>query len=60
MFAPAPAVAPVIPPVMVPMVQLNVLAVVDVSAMFVAVLLQIAAVFGVVTAGVGFTVTVIV
>jgi hypothetical protein len=58
--APDPAVAPVIPPLTVPIVQLNVLAVVAVSGIFVAVALQIAAVLDVVTAGVGFTVTVIV
>ena len=58
--APVPAAAPVIPPVMVPMVQLNVLAVVAVNTMFVAVALQITAVAGFVTAGLGFTVTVIV
>lgn len=58
--APDPPVAPVMPPVIVPMVQLNVLAVVAVSGIFVAVALQIAAVLAVVTAGVGFTVTVIV
>ena len=57
---PAPALAPVILPVIVPTVQVNVLAALAVSAMFVAVPLQIAAVFAVVTAGVGFTVTVIV
>lgn len=44
----------------VPTVQLNVLGVVAVSAILVAVLLQITAVADVVTAGVGFTVTVIV
>lgn len=56
---PVPAVAPVMLPVMVPTVQLNVLVVVAVSAMFVALPLHIAAVLAVVTAGVGFTVTVI-
>ena len=60
MVAPVPAVAPVMPPVMVPIVQLNVLAAVAVSAMFVAVALHIVALLAVVTAGVGFTVTVIV
>ena len=57
--APLPALAPVIPPVIVPTVQVNVLGALAVNAMFVAVLLQIAAVFAVVTAGVGLTVTVI-
>lgn len=60
MVAPVPAVAPVMPPVMVPIVQLNVLAAVAVRAMFVAVALHIVALLVVVTAGVGFTVTVIV
>jgi hypothetical protein len=58
---PLPALAPVIPPVMVPIVQANVLGAVAASGMFVAVLLQIATVEGTpVTTGVGFTVTVIV
>jgi hypothetical protein len=56
---PLPALAPVIPPVIVPIVQEKVLGALAVNAMFVAVLLQIAAVFAVVTTGVGFTVTVI-
>ena len=60
MVAPEPAVAPVMPPLMVPIVQLNVLAAVAVSAILVADALHIAAVFAVVTAGVGLTVTVIV
>jgi hypothetical protein len=60
MVAPLPAVAPVMPPVIVPIVHVNVLAALAVNAMFVAVPLQIAAVFAVVTAGVGLTVTVIV
>jgi hypothetical protein len=47
-------------PVIVPTVHVNVLAAVAVSAMFVAVPLQIAAVFAVVTAGVGLTVTVMI
>jgi hypothetical protein len=58
--APLPAVAPVMPPVTVPIVQVKVLAALAVNAMFVAVPLQIAAVFAVVTAGVGLTVTVMV
>jgi hypothetical protein len=47
-------------PVIVPTVHVNVLAVLAVKAILVAVLLQIAAVLAVVTAGVGLTVTVIV
>lgn len=58
--APDPALAPVIPPVMVPTVQVKVLGAEAVSAILVAVPLQIEAVLAVVTAGVGFTVTVIV
>jgi hypothetical protein len=57
---PLPALAPVIPPVIVPTVHVNVLAAVDVSAMLLVLPLQIAKVFAVVTTGVGFTVTVIV
>jgi hypothetical protein len=57
---PLPEVAPVIPPLMVPIVQLNVLGAVAVNAMFGLVALQIDNVFGLVTAGVGLTVTVIV
>ena len=60
MVAPDPADAPVIPPVMAPIVQVNVLGAVAVRAMLVAVPLQIDAVLAVVTAGLGFTVTVIV
>jgi hypothetical protein len=48
------------PPVTVPTVQVNVLGAVALRLMLVAVLLQIAAVLAVVTAGVGLTVTVIV
>ena len=55
--APAPAVAPVIPPVIVPIVQVNELGAVEVSAILVAVLLQMVAVLAVVTTGLGFTVT---
>lgn len=58
--APDPAVAPVMPPVTVPIAHVNVLAAVAVNAILVVPPLQIAAVFAVVTAGVGFTVTVIV
>ena len=57
---PLPAVAPVIPPVTAPMVQVNVLGTLAVSAILVAVLLQIVSALAVVTKGVGFTVTVIV
>ena len=60
MVEPAPAEAPVMLPVMVPIVQLKLLAAVANSAMFVVPPLQMAAVLAVVTAGVGFTVTVIV
>ena len=58
--APDPFDAPVMPPVIVPMVHVNVLAALAVSPMLVAVALQIEAVLAVVTAGIGFTVTVIV
>jgi hypothetical protein len=58
--APLPADAPVMPPEIVPSVQVNVLGAVAVSAIFVAVALQIAAVFAVVTTGIGLTVTVMV
>lgn len=57
---PDPALAPVMPPVIVPMVHANVLGVLAVNAMLVAVALHIVAVFAVVTTGVGFTVTVMV
>ncbi len=60
MVAPLPAVAPVMPPVTVPTVHVNVLAALAVSAILVAVPLQIVAVLAVVTTGLGFTVTVIV
>jgi hypothetical protein len=60
MVLPDPAVAPVMPPLTVPIVQAKLLAVVEVSEMFGLVLLQIATVEGLVIAGVGFTVTVIV
>ncbi len=58
--APEPALAPVIPPVMVPMVQLNVLAALAVKLILVEAPLQMDFVAAVVTAGLGFTVTVIV
>lgn len=60
MVAPVPGVAPVIPPVIVPIVQLKVLAAVATSAILVVPPLQMAAVLAVVTTGVGLTVTVIV
>jgi hypothetical protein len=60
MLLPDPPVAPVIPPVTVPIVQLNVLLAEDVSEMFVVPPLQIVALFAVVTTGLGLTVTVIV
>jgi hypothetical protein len=50
---PDPFDAPVMPPVIVPTVHVNVLAADAVSAILVAVLLQIELVFGVVTTGVG-------
>jgi galactitol-specific phosphotransferase system IIC component len=56
----APAVAPVIPPVIVPIVQLKLAGALDVRLILVLVLLQIDVVAGLVTTGVGFTVTVIV
>ena len=57
---PLPALAPVMLPVIVPTVHVNVLAALAVNAMLVAVPLQIVAVLAVVTTGRGFTVTVIV
>jgi hypothetical protein len=60
MVGPDPALAPVIPPVIVPMVQAKVLGALAVKAMFGLVPLQIDAVAEFVTVGVGFTVTVIV
>ena len=59
MVLPDPAVAPVIPPVIVPIVQAKLLAVVAPSVMLGLVPLQIEAVAGLVIAGVGFTVIVI-
>ena len=55
---PLPAVAPVTPPVIVPIVHVNVLGLLAVSAILVAVLLQITSVGALVTTGVGNTVTV--
>lgn len=57
---PEPALAPVIPPEIVPTVHVNVLATLAVSGMLVAEPLQDDAVLGVVTTGFGFTVTVMV
>jgi hypothetical protein len=57
---PLPADGPVMPPVIVPTVHVNVLAADAVNAIFVAVALHIVAVLAVVTTGVGLTVTVIV
>jgi hypothetical protein len=57
---PDPALAPVIPPVTFPMVHAKLLPAVDVSEIFGLVLLQIETAAGLVTTGVGFTVTVIV
>jgi hypothetical protein len=56
---PVPATAPVILPVMVPMLQLNPPGVLDVNGMLVVSPLQITAAGGLRTTGVGFTVTVI-
>jgi hypothetical protein len=60
MVLPLPAVAPVIPPLMVPIVHANVLAALAVREMLGPVPLQIDVVAAFVTAGVGFTVTVMV
>jgi hypothetical protein len=58
--APAPAVAPVMPPVTVPIVHVKLLGALDVKLMLVALPLQIDFVAAFVTAGVGLTVTVMV
>ena len=60
MVKPEPALAPEIPPVMVPMVQVNVLGIEAVSEIPGAVPLQMVAVLAVVTTGLGLTVTVMV
>jgi hypothetical protein len=57
---PEPALAPVIPPVIVPIVHVNELATLAVKEMLVDAPLQIVFVAAFVTAGAGFTVTVIV
>jgi len=59
MVKPEPAVAPVMPPVIVPMVQLKVLAIEAVKLMPGLVPLQIVAVGEFVTTGLGLTVTMI-
>jgi len=60
MVVPEPGSEPVIPPIIVPMVQLKVLGKEEVRLMFGLVPLQMTAVAGVVTIGAGLTVTVIV
>ena len=60
MVEPDPALAPVMPPVFVPIVQVKELAIEAVKLIFVLVPLQMVAVLGVVTIGFGLTVTVIV
>jgi hypothetical protein len=57
---PDPALAPVMPPTIVPIVQANVLGALDVSVIFGLVALHVEAVAAFVTAGVGLTVIVIV
>jgi len=57
---PEPLFAPVMPPVIVPTVQINVLAALAVKLMLGLVPLQVVLVFKVVTDGIGLTVTVIV
>jgi hypothetical protein len=59
MVEPVPAPAPVMPPVIVPRIQLNVDGVEAVKLIFVLLPLQIATEFAFVTSGLGFTVTVI-
>jgi hypothetical protein len=58
MVEPDPLLAPVIPPVIVPIVQVNVLGMLAVRLIFGPTPLQVVAVFAVVTAGKGFIVTV--
>lgn len=58
MVLPDPALAPVMPPVTVPTVQVKLLATVAVSAIFGPVPLHVETEDAVVTAGLGFTVTV--
>ena len=58
MVEPDPLLAPVMPPVMVPIVQVNVLGMLAVRAIFGPTPLQVVAVFAVVTVGKGLTVIV--
>jgi len=60
MVEPEPAMAPVIPPAFVPIVQVKLLAIEAVKLIFGLVPLQMAAVLGVVIEGAGLTVIVIV
>jgi len=60
MLFPEPALTPVMPPVIVPILQVNVLGIDEVRFIFGLVPLQMEAVAGVVTTGAGLTVTVIV
>ena len=57
---PVPALAPVMPPVIVPIVQANVLGILDVNVIFGPTPLHVVAVAPLVTTGAGLTVTVIV
>ena len=60
MVPPEPALAPVMPPVMIPIVQVKLLGVLEVNVIFGPVPLHVLAVGEFVTVGLGFTVTVIV
>ena len=60
MMAPEPALAPVMPPVIVPMVHEKLLVTLDVKLIFGPVPLQVLVVAELVTVGAGLTVTVIV
>ena len=60
MVPPEPALAPVMPPVMMPIVQVKLLGVLEVNVIFGPVPLHVLAVGAFVTAGFGFTVTVMV
>ena len=60
MMFPDPALAPVMPPVIVPIIQVKVLGMEAVKIIFDSVPLQVVAVAEVVTAGAGLTVTVMV
>ena len=59
MAVPEPALAPAIPPAMAPIVQVKLLATLDVNAILGLVPLQVLAVAELVTVGIGFTVTII-